>query len=171
MERYNIDLNIEKEADLYDPFDSDKNLSGDVKDYMIRKARMATIKNPISINIRSASPVNEEDVKNSFYKWVEEENTAIRLEHHRNSMKQLWMFLVGVAFIAVSLILEPMINRISFTVLSTIGAFAMWEAASVWIVQNPGLRLRKMLFRRISESGEVNFFIKDEAGEEESSAG
>ena len=62
------------------------------------------------------------------------------------------MFAVGVCFIAVSLALESKVGVVWFTVLSTIGAFSMWEAASIWIIQNPRLRLRKRIVGKLKDN-------------------
>jgi len=61
------------------------------------------------------------------------------------------MFGLGVLFITISLALQPVVNVVWFTVLSTIGAFSMWEAASIWIVQNPKLSMRKRIVARLSK--------------------
>ena len=66
-------------------------------------------------------------------------------------VEQLWMFAIGVLFIAVSLILEKRIPVVWFTVLSTIGAFSIWEAASIWIVRNPALRLNRKMVSKIRD--------------------
>jgi hypothetical protein len=53
--------------------------------------------------------------------------------------------------------LQPTVGVVWFTVLSTIGAFSMWEAASIWIIQNPKLRMRKRAISRLKERFTLSF--------------
>ena len=72
-------------------------------------------------------------------------------------IQQLWMFIVGFVFIGLSLMIDETSNAVLFTVLSTIGAFSMWEAASIFIIQNPKLRRRKFILKKLSHDIIINF--------------
>lgn len=52
-----------------------------------------------------------------------------------------------------------------------IGAFSMWEAASIWILQNPMLRLRRRVNRKIKNNGEIKFRCAKHAGTSQDSEG
>ena len=53
------------------------------------------------------------------------------------------MFGIGVLFIGVGLLLADRLPALTGEIISTIGAFSMWEAAGIWIVENPGNRIKQ----------------------------
>ncbi len=147
---HTINLNIENEKELYNPFDTEADfLSEDIKSYITNRMGDKSIGEEVKIRIISPCSVNQERIKKAFHKWVDEEENAIKKEFRRNFVQQIWMFAIGVVFIALSLFLENKIGVVWYTVLSTIGAFSMWEAASIWIIQNPKLRLRRRTVKKI----------------------
>ncbi len=94
-------------------------------------------------------------MKQAFHQWICDEDEGIKREFHKNNVQQAWMFGVGVLFIAVSLLLDGKVGMVWYTVLSTIGAFSMWEAAGIWIIHNPKLRMRKKIAKAIGENAEI----------------
>ena len=70
----------------------------------------------------------------------------------RSRVKQLWLFLVGIAFIGFWLLLAANIESIAVEVLSIIGSFAIWEAANIWIVEAPKMRIHKRLLERLKNT-------------------
>ena len=45
-----------------------------------------------------------------------------------------------------------------------IGAFSLWEAASIWILQNPMLRMRRGVSKMIRKYTEIKFRYEQHAG-------
>lgn len=169
---YVIKLKIKDEEDLYDPFAYEEELlSDDVKSYVIERLAKRDLGERAEIHIISPAPLNQGRIKRAFYTWIDEEEEAIKREFRRNMVQQLWLFAIGVAFIALSLLVESKVSVVWFTVLSTIGAFSMWEAASIWILQNPMLRLRRRVNRKIKNNGEIKFRCAKHAGTTQDSEG
>ncbi len=147
-----VKLHVANEADLYNPFSPDVDLiSDDVKSYLFDRLREQSIKDEVELQIVSPHAIDEERIALAIHDWTESERNGIKVSYRRNMVQQFWMFGIGVAFIALSLMLQSRINVVWFTVLSTIGAFSMWEAASIWIVQNPKLRMKRKLIDKIEK--------------------
>ena len=71
------------------------------------------------------------------------------------------MFFVGFAFVMLSTILESRIPTVLFTVTSTIGAFAIWEASAIWIIENPRIQLSRQVKRKLFKDMKLEFAITD----------
>ena len=89
--------------------------------------------------------------------WIKKERHELQREEHTNKLHQTWLLIIGVAFVAVSIAVELMVSEFSFTVLSTIGAFALWEVANGWIVDNPQLHIRRLLVKHMNNNYTVIF--------------
>ena len=153
---FTVKLKVDNEEQLYNAYDPDKKqLSEDIKGYLISTMSKRKIGDDVEVHIISADTIDQNNINQSFQEWIEEEILGIKKEYKKNLIQQLWMFGIGVVFIALSIVIESYVNVVWFTVLSTIGSFSMWEAASVWIVQNPSLRLRKRIFEKLKNKSKI----------------
>lgn len=154
----NITLNVTDEERLYNSLDPRRNLlNNEVKDYLLNQVQIEGPKNGVNLIVSSTIAIDEERFTASIDRWIQDEEQTIRAAARRNAIQQVWMFGIGVLFIALSLMLQPTVGVVWFTVLSTIGAFSMWEAASIWIIQNPKLRMRKRAISRLKERFTLSF--------------
>lgn len=155
---YVISIRIHEESDLYHPLDPDqKLLSDDVISYLERKyGEDSQIGRKMVIQIISDQPVNEENVRSCFHAYVDQESNSLVKEQHRIRIRQLRLFLIGIFFIAIWLYFSMKKENIFVEVLSIIGSFAVWEAADIWIVESPELRIRKRRTDRLHDT-EIRF--------------
>ena len=158
----NIEVKIKTEQDLYESFNQKKELNDAVTGYIKGQFEDAIFSEPICFHIISEEPVDEETVKQAFLRWNDSLQNSLNRQKQINLTKQLWMFGVGVCFIVMSLILEATVNLVIYTILSTIGAFAMWEAAAIWIVENPKNRLHQRMIRKIAQESTFQFTVERE---------
>ena len=151
---YEIKLKIHEEADLYNPLDPDQVLlSDDVVSYILRKyEERPDLRDKHAIHIYSDTPVNEERVKRNIRRYTEEEGKLMQRKQHRNRINQLWLFGIGVAFIALWFFIAAKTENILVEVLSIIGSFAVWEAANIWIVEAPELRIYRHRLARLEDT-------------------
>ena len=153
-----ITLNVTDEEQLYNSLDPRRNLlNNEVKDYLLNQVQIEGPKKGVNLIVSSTIAIDEERFTASIDRWIQDEEQTIRATARRNAIQQVWMFGIGVLFIALSLMLQPTVGVVWFTVLSTIGAFSMWEAASIWIIQNPKLRMRKRAISRLKERFTLSF--------------
>ena len=157
MTPHTIRIYIEKEDGLYNHFSPEKELSEDVIAYIQKKAYTKNALQPLLIQVISAEKIDEAAFYAAIGRWLAEEDAVIEKERRSSKVKQAWMFSAGTFFIALSLLLEAIIPALPFTILSTIGAFAMWEAAAVWIIKYPQLRMRKRMIKKLSSELSFEF--------------
>ncbi|MBQ8668128.1 MAG: hypothetical protein IJ661_08080 [Lachnospiraceae bacterium] len=150
---YEVKIRVEDESELYHSFDPEQQLiNGDVIDYILEKIREKDIHDKLSIHIICQNEVNIENVRNAFAQYIRSNKTALKKEQKRNNIKQLWMFVIGVIAISLSLMLSGHVPELLSEIVSTVGAFSLWEAASIWIVENPVIRLKKARLRILSNT-------------------
>ena len=155
---HTIRLHIEGEQALYNAFDPEGELlADDVKAYILDRMRERSPGEGVELELVTPGPIDQARAQRAFQRWVEEEEQLVRAECRRNMLQQLWMFGVGVLFVVVSLMLEAKVGDVWFTILSTIGAFSLWEASSIWIVQNPKLRLHKRVIDKLKHQFRLRF--------------
>lgn len=166
VNQYTIHLKIEREQDLFNPFDPEKNLSEDVKSYILSKLANKPRHTAVRIRIDHRDPVNERDVRDAFLRWVETSNAEMKRKERRNIVIMLWLFLVGICIISISLILESKVSTLLFTIITTVGTFSIWEGGNIWIKAGPELRLQKLFFNHLVKSAEIEFVSGDHPEEE-----
>ena len=159
---YEVKIKVDSESELYNPLDPEQeSINGDVIDYIFEKCREKENRDKLQIHIICQNEVSVEKVKNAFSHYFKSQNAVLRKEKKRNNIKQLWMFMIGVIGISLSLVLNGHVPGLLSEIVSTVGAFSLWEAASIWIVENPAIRLRKARLRMLSNS-EVFVSVNDE---------
>ena len=148
---HTIELNVRGEEDLYNPFTGQKMLSDDAKAYILERLKERELHDTVELRVLAAEPVDEERLRQAMSNWFAHEQQAIKKERKSNMIEQIVMFAIGLFFITLSLLLQDRVGAVWFTVLSTLGAFSTWEAASIWIVRNPKLRRRKVLNEKLAK--------------------
>ena len=68
---------------------------------------------------------------------------------------------MGLSFVTINLSLQDRIPIVWYAVLSTIGAFSIWEASSFWIVKNPKIGIRKKTLEKLRSHTEITFEYKE----------
>lgn len=162
---YEIKVKIHEEADLYSSLDPDREqLDMEVVSYILHKYQEKKRKEPFCIHIFSDTPVDEERVRKNFRAFLEREEKNEEQLLHISSMKQVRLFAIGLAFIAIWLLVKTITNVLIVEILSIIGSFAIWEASNIWIVEKPNIRLKRHRLRRLMDT-EIRFTVQKEAEE------
>lgn len=156
-----IKLSVPSADDLFNTLDPEASeLNSDVKSYILEKMKNNDSDFQYEVHILSEDEIDETRVQESVRSWIDQELHDIKAEQRRNATQQAYLFLVGIMFIAISLALESRVSAVWFTVLSTIGSFSIWEATSIWIVENPKLRIRKRVIGKLLRSTKVRVLPK-----------
>ena len=152
-DRFEINIRIRDEKELYNPFDkTNGTLSQDVVDYISDRIKDRKIGEAIFICIESEQDIDTEVMKKAFTGYIDLLKAQLVREKRTNMIKQLWMFCIGTLFIAAGLFFADRLPALTGEIISTIGAFSMWEAAGVWIVENPKTRLKKRYIDKLSKT-------------------
>ena len=152
-ETYKIKLRIHSEDELYNPFDEDnKTLSSDVTDYLYERYKEKGLRDKLEVHIISDENIDIEKLRSAFLGYFDSQHNQLVKEKKRNIIKQLWMFGIGILFIAFGLYSSDKLPALTGEIISTIGAFSMWEAASIWIVENPKNRIKQRWLKLIAQT-------------------
>jgi hypothetical protein len=157
-----IYINVENESDIYSTFGGPGDLNSEFVDYVIGKLKESEKLDPVQLIFQSREPLDEQRVRDSISMWVKNEKHELKREEHTSKLRQMWMLAIGVVFVALSIAVELIVSEFSFTILSTIGAFALWEAANLWIVETPQLRIRRLFVKHMNENYTVIFKTMNE---------
>ena len=143
-EVFEIAISIQNENELYNSFDDSKmTISSDVIDYIFEKYQNRGLLEKLVIHIISDEPVDKDNLTKAFQNYLDTQRLQLTKQKRRNMVKQLWMFGIGVVFIGFGIYATDKLPTLIGEIISTVGAFSMWEAASIWIVENPGNSLKK----------------------------
>ena len=162
---YILKLSVDNEKELYHAFDPDETqLSDEVVSYLSDRMTERNLGEEVDLQIISPDPVDEDKFRNAVAKWVSDEQRLIRIERRKNLLQMIWRFGLGMLFIIISLMVQSKVSAVWFTVLSTIGAFSIWEAANIWIIENPKLRMRKRVMEKMSGYITIRFVAQSSEG-------
>ncbi len=162
MEKNCIVINIENETELLNKWDSEKSFNEDFKSYIISKINEISNNEKINLIINNNNFIEQSLVEDIFFKWINKEIRNIQNKKVNNTKKQIKLLIIGILFIVISLYIEQTNNIVLFTVISTIGAFAVWEAASIWIIENPELRKNNKILNKINKN--LNIIVNNKQG-------
>ena len=152
-ETFEINLRIHSEDELYNPFDEEhQTISSDVIDYLYSRYQEKDLRDKLTVHIISDDPIDVDNLQAAFRGYLNSLQKTLAKERRKNAVKQIWMFGIGVLFIGSGLIMSDRLPALSGEIISTIGAFSMWEAASIWIVENPKNRISRRWLDIISKT-------------------
>ena len=153
MEAYEIKIKVNSESDLYNPLDETQStLSNNMVNYLMSKIADVYRQDNIILSIRSETAVDEERVKAAFHNLALEKEKQLNNQKRLNSLQQLRLFIIGLIFITAAILLNESINPILTELISIVGSFSIWEAANIWIVQNPKMRWKKRILHRLTST-------------------
>lgn len=155
MTTQEIKLKIHEEADLFSEYDPDQTLlSEDIASYFERnylnKHRSPAEK--YVIHIYSDTPVNKESIQTRIIKYFKQEKDNIAYEIKKLTLKQIYLAVCGVLFLSIWFFLSvnsESAGAVKLEIISIVGWVAIWEAASISIMQRPELVFMRKAFERI----------------------
>ena len=155
--KYEIQLNIENEEQLYNSFDKFNNtLSDDVYSYINNRIEFANITDKIEIKINSNEKIDSVHFIQAYNAYIDEQLKLAQKESKFNTTKQIWLLGIGILFIIFSLLFSEKINVIVLEIISTIGSFSIWESANSWLIERKIIKGKKIRLRRL-KNAEIKF--------------
>ena len=146
-----INLKIREEIELYSPFDETcRTLHTDVADYLAKQYGKKGIDEEIILRIKCDGPVDHARVRAAFQELIREQEVRNANQKKMNRVKQLWLFCIGVVFVTAAILLGGRLGSVPVELVSIVGSFAVWEAANIWIVENPKTRLEKRMLKKLN---------------------
>lgn len=148
---YEINLKIREEKELYNPLDeSCRTLSSEVSDYLTGQYGKKKLTDGILLKIKCDGPVNRERVCAAFQELIREQELHNTNQKRTNRLKQLWLFCIGVLFVTAAILLDGILGSVPLELVSIVGSFAVWEAANIWIVENPRNQIAKLMLKKLN---------------------
>lgn len=155
MKSQEIRLRIHDESELFSPYDPDqKLLSEDVASYLERnylnKHRSAL--EQYTLQICGDVPVHEESVTARLREYFSHERDNVSYAIQKLTVKQVWLAIFGFAVLALWWFLSEHSDHtgvVRLEILSIIGWVAIWEAASITIMERPELVALRRSYERI----------------------
>ena len=152
-ETFEIKLSIQSESELYNSFDEEhQTLSSDVIDYLYSRYQEKDLLEKLTVRIISDDPIDVDQLQSAFRCYIDSQRKRLKRERKSNAVKQIWMFGIGVLFIGFGLYAYDRFPALVAEIISTIGAFSMWEAARIWILENPKNRISRRWLNIISKT-------------------
>ena len=154
--KFKIEIKIKEESDLYNSFDKyNKTLSDDLISYVSQKLELATIRDELEIEIISDEKLDEKFIKNTFEEYCDKQLKINDRKNKINTSKQIWLLVTGLIFISISFILSQISESLLYTVVSTIGSFAIWESANSWLLDRKIIKFNKFKLMKLKKSNIV----------------
>lgn len=155
---FNIDVKLNEEADLYHPLDPNREtLSDEVVAYILDKKKDKPIGDSIRLTIFSEEPVDEAHARSVMDQWLKSMGERNRRERMLNIYRMVRLLIIGAIIIAISIAIQRKVGAVWYTIISTIGAFSIWEAGNIVIIKNPKLKSDRLVIKRASEKVEITF--------------
>lgn len=153
MDIYTIKVKVSDEDDVYNKYDpNDLTLNNDMLDYIKGFSADCRKAEKILIDFICDKSLDEDKLQKAFHATVENETKQLHQEKKRNNVKQLWMSGIGSLFILVGILLENNVSELTTAILSTIGSFSLWEAAAIWIIENPANRMKRRWLKNLKKT-------------------
>ena len=137
-----VRIKIHEEADLFSEFDPDQRmLSEDIIGYLVRcfQSMKAAHDDRRIIQICSDTPVDEEDVAEKIRNNFRREKDVVNRASNKLFLKALCLGVFGIIVLSIWFVLSADSENVNLEVLSIIGWVAVWEAASVLLIENQAL--------------------------------
>ena len=147
---FTIKISVSDESELYSPYDSERLTPNDeVIAYIAGKIPNRRYKQKTVLEITSANEVDRAQFKKALDFLVDTEEAANRIELQKTRLRQMFLVIVGIAFIALSFYLTRFDIKMIAEISSIIGTFSIWEATNIWLIESKRLyatrrRLEKM---------------------------
>ena len=144
MNTYTIKVKVTNKSEVYNSYDPDGlTLNEDMIDYIRSFSVKCRNADRVIIEFISDTSLDEEELRKAFTIMLDDETEKLRQEKKRNNIRQLWMLGIGCLFIIMGLLLGSYTGELTAAILSSVGSFSLWEAAAIWIVENPKNRLKR----------------------------
>jgi hypothetical protein len=151
---FEIEIKVENEEDLYNPFDNrNRTLSDDFVNYIITCLKDRSFKEETRLVIMG-NKIDTKKLETAMQSAYESKRRLLKIERRAYQFKCLRLLFIGILFVVIGIAFAGKMNEVVGAIVSTIGSFSIWEAANIWIEELPELRLKRRLIETF-ESFEV----------------
>lgn len=147
--RIQIDINIYKEFDIFDPLSmgKQKDLNKEIYDFIDEKIHMIPYKYEICICFHNSNLAKKEEkeiksiLEEHYYLILQEKRINLRI----NTIKIISLTVIGMLLLSLYFILEIKSNNPVFMeFLSIAGTFSLWEAVDFYLLERRELKIERL---------------------------
>ncbi len=153
MNTFCIPIKVEDENDLYDRFlPSGLSFSGDLTAYLEDYLEDRRLGESVTLELQASQMPDMEHFRKTFHVFVEKLIERNRRKIRLADWKAILFQVMGISFVGIGLVLSGRVDTIADEIISAVGSFAMWSAASTFIETLPTLRLEQTRLKLFSKA-------------------
>ena len=141
-----IQLLIEKESDLYNPYDpSQRRINEGVYHYLKSYCSPLEASKHVhdTLQIITDSPIDADRFQEVLHDAVERDIAEFDRQIARNNKRVLWEIIIGVIFTALGIMLTVYLDKLLLTVISLFGSMAIRDAITIETTINHDIKCLK----------------------------
>lgn len=149
-----MQLLIENESDLYNPYDpSRKRVNEGVYHYLksFCSPLEASKHTHDTLQIITDSPIDSDRFQKVLHDAVEKDIAEFDRQIARNQRRVIWESIVGVIFCALGIMLSVYLDELLLTIISLFGTMAIRDAITISTTINHDIKNLKKLLKPISD--------------------
>ena len=144
-----IQLRIQKESDLYNPYDpAQTRINDKVYHYLKSFCTELEYKNHLhdTLQIITDEPINEEKFKTALQAAVQEDRDEFDFQIALNQKRAVWGYIMGILLSIVGVTLSVLLDQVLLALISFLGTMTISDAVTIQAKVNPDIkRLRRLL--------------------------
>ena len=149
-----IQLLIENESDLYNPYDPSRTrINEGVYHYLKSYCSPLEASKHVhdTLQIITDSPIDEERFQRVLQDAVKKDIAEFERQIARNSRRAVWEGVLGVLFCALGIMLSVYLDEVLLTVISLLGTMGIMDTITINTTVNHDLKTLKKLLEPISD--------------------
>ena len=144
-----IQLRIEKESDLYNPYDpSQTRINDGVYRYLKSFCAELVSRKHVhdTLRIISDSPIDEDRFRKALQDAVKRDRDEFDRQIAKNNRRFLWELIVGIGLSALGVALSVILDQVLLAIISFFGSMAIRDAVTIQTTINHDIKdLKKLL--------------------------
>ncbi len=149
-----IQLHIENESDLYNPYDPSRTrINEGVYHYLKSYCSPLEASKHVhdTLQIITDSPIDEERFQRVLQDAVKKDIAEFERQIARNSRRAVWEGVLGLLFCALGIMLSVYLDEVLLTVISLLGTMGIMDTITINTTVNHDLKTLKKLLEPISD--------------------
>ena len=148
-----IPIKVEDEQDLYDRFlPSGLAFSSELLSYLEDQVVDRKVKEKIRLELFAPQSPDMDHFRNTYQTFIEKLIRRNKREIRLSDLKTILFLVLGLIFVSIGLLLSGKVGPLLAEIISAVGSFAMWSAASVFIETLPTLRHKDKLLKQFAKA-------------------
>lgn len=148
-----IQLRIEKESDLYNPYDpSQTRINDGVYRYLKSFCAELVSRKHVhdTLRIISDSPIDEDRFRKALQDAVKRDRDEFDRQIAKNNRRFLWELVVGIGLSALGVALSVVMDQILLAIISFLGSMGIKDAVTIQTTINHDIKSLKKLLEPFS---------------------